>query len=143
LLGTLQPKPRPVDPGQPPQRFFPLPNPPPQQKPAIPKPPWYQPKARNAKKGIQYLRIDLDPFAAWGVDVVASGPAHCRGSVDEQEEEHSAPGNHVEAVDSYEEAEWSDEEFPEGFQDDDGCFGPGVLGGRDVVVGVSGVDAGA
>ena len=45
---------------------------------------------------------------------------HCRCCVDKEEEEHPAPGNNIETVNSYDEAEGGNEEFPKGFKSDEG-----------------------
>ena len=47
----------------------------------ITEPPWSEAKASDAKERVQDLRINLDPFPAWGVDVVASRGAHRRCSI--------------------------------------------------------------
>jgi hypothetical protein len=47
----------------------------------ITKPPWGEAKASDAEERIQYLRINLDPFPAWGVDVVTGRDAHGRCSI--------------------------------------------------------------
>lgn len=62
-------------------------------------------EAGDAEEGVEDLRVDLDPDAARRVDVVAGGVAHGGRGVAEEEEEHAAPGYHVEAVDYHEEAE--------------------------------------
>ena len=62
-------------------------------------------KACDAKEGVEDLGVDFDPDAAGGVDVVAvfavvvvGVVAHGAGGVAEEEEEHAAPGDDVEAV---------------------------------------------
>lgn len=53
------------------QTFLPLPYPPHQKVVEVAKPPGNKTEASNAEKRIQYLRVNLDPNAAWGVNVVA------------------------------------------------------------------------
>jgi len=99
-------------------------------------------EAGDAEESVEDLRVDLDPDAAGGVDGVAGWVAHGRRGVDEEQEEHAAPGDDVQAVDHHEEAERGQEEFPEGFEPDDGGFAPGFLGGWVVAVGVVAVFVG-
>lgn len=79
-------------------------NAPSEQVPEIAETPWNQPKAGDAEQGVQDLRVDFDPDAAWGVDVVAGGGTHRGSGVAEEEEEHAAPADDVEHVDCDEEA---------------------------------------
>lgn len=44
--------------------------------------------------------------------------AHCGRGADEDQEEHAAPGDDVEAVDGDEEAEGREDEFEEGVEPD-------------------------
>ena len=48
-------------------------------------------------------------------------------AADEEEEEHAAPGDNVEAVEHNEEPEGGESEFPEAFQTDQGSFTPGMF----------------
>lgn len=61
--------------------------------------PWDEAEAGDAEEGVEDLRVDLDPDAARGVYGVAAGLAHCGRGVDEEEEQHAAPGDYVEHVD--------------------------------------------
>lgn len=89
---------------QPLRSVFPPPHTPLEQEPQIPEAPRDEPEPGDAEERVEDLRIDFDPDAAGGVDVVAGGDAHCGGGVAEEEEEHAAPGDDVEHVDCYEEA---------------------------------------
>lgn len=93
-------------------------------------------EAGDAEEGVEDLRVDFHPDAAGGLDVVAGRRAHCGGGVAEEEEEHAAPGDDVEAVEGDEEAREREEPRPEGFEADDGGGRPGEFGRGDVSVGV-------
>lgn len=75
-----------------------------QQEPEIAETPRDQTEAGDAEERVQDLRVDFDPDAACGVDVVAGGGTHRGGGVAEEEEEHAAPADDVEHVDCDEEA---------------------------------------
>lgn len=62
--------------------------------------------------------------------------AHGRSGVQQHEEDHGAPADHVEAVDGYDETERRQEELPERPQADHGRLGPGVFLGETVAVGI-------
>jgi len=97
------------------------------------------------------LRVNFDPDAAWGVDIVAFFHAVRAGWVahkfltaaNEEKEEHAAPGDDVEAVEDDEEAQGCEGKFPEGFKADFGGFAPGVFGWEFVAGGVDAVFVGA
>ena len=63
-------------------------------------------EAGNAEEGVEDLRVDFDPDAARGIDIVAVFLAVGTGRVaheffaaaDQEEEEHATPGDYVEAV---------------------------------------------
>lgn len=101
-----------------------------------------EPEAGDAEQGVEDLGVDFDPDAARGVEVVAVFDAvqvlrvaHVfAAAADEQQEEHAAPGDHVEAVKGDQEAERRDEEFPKAFETDEGRFAPGVFWGELVAV---------
>ena len=61
----------------------------------IAKAPWRESEARDAEEGIEDLAVDFEPFLARGIVVVGAGVVHCRGGVEQQEEEHGAPCLHV------------------------------------------------
>ncbi|KAG7141547.1 hypothetical protein HYQ46_007815 [Verticillium longisporum] len=58
-----------------------------------------QAKGHDAEEGVQNLGVDLYPYAARRVDVVASRVAHGGRGVAEQQEDHAAPRHNVETVD--------------------------------------------
>lgn len=89
-----------------------------QQVVQIPEAPWDEPQPSDAEQGVEDLRVDLEPFLRGAVDVAAAWVAHGRGGADQDEEEHAAPGDDVEAVDGDEEAEGRNDEFAECFQSD-------------------------
>ena len=64
--------------------------------------------------------------------VVDRGVAHSGTSVAEEEEEHTTPGNDVEAVERDQEAEGGAEPFPEGFESNGGGCCPREFGWWDV-----------
>jgi len=49
-------------------------------------------EARDAEEGVEDLAVDFEPDFAGAVVVVAAGVAHGGRGVEEQEEEHCAPG---------------------------------------------------
>jgi len=49
-------------------------------------------EARDAEEGVEDLAVDFEPDFARGVVVVAAGVAHGGRGVEEEEEEHCAPG---------------------------------------------------
>lgn len=95
-----------------------------------------QAEAGDAEEGVEDLRVDLDPDAARGLEVIAGRGAHGRRSIAQQQEQHSTPGDNIEAVEGDEEAGGGKEPFPEAFEADDGGLLPGNFGRRDITVGV-------
>lgn len=69
-----------------------------QEPPGIEKALWCETEGRRTKKGVQDLRVDLDPLATRRVDVAARRMAHGRRGVAEQKKDHAAPGYYAEAV---------------------------------------------
>lgn len=101
-------------------------------------------KACDTEKGVQDLRIDFDPDAAGGVDVVAvftlvivRAIAHGAGGVAEKEEEHATPCDDVETVEDDEETHGGNCESTEGFEADDRGFAPRVFGREGVSIWVN------
>ena len=93
-------------------------------------------QASDAEQGIEDLTVDLEPYLGWTVDVAAAGVAHRGRGADEDQEQHAAPRDDVEAVDGDEEAEGRDDEFTECFESDLDRFPGAVFGGELVAVGV-------
>ena len=63
------------------------------------------------------------------------GVAHVlAAAANEQQEEHPAPGDDVEAVKNYKEAEGCDGELPEAFKADECGFAPGMFWGEFVAI---------
>lgn len=142
--GAGQTEPATVDAGEAAQGVVLAPETPLEEVVEIAETPGDEAEAGDAEQGVEDLGVDLDPDAARGVEVVAVFDAvkafrvaHIfAAAADQQQEEHAAPGDDVEAVDGDQEAERGDEEFPEAFEADEGCFAPGVFRGEFVAVGV-------
>lgn len=100
----------------------------------VAEPPWNQPETCNAEQGIQNLTVDLDPDLPSAVVVIAAGMAHRGSGVENDEEDHRAPGYHIEAVYCKYEAEGGQKESPEGLEADQGRLPPGMLRGKSVAV---------
>lgn len=64
--------------------------------------------------------------------------AHGGRGVEEEQEEHAAPGDDVEAVEGDEEAGGREEPFPEGSEANERGCRPGEFGGWGVAVGIGG-----
>lgn len=103
-----------------------------QQVVQIPEAPRNKAQASDAEQGVEDLRVDLEPFLGGAIDVAAAWVAHGGRGADEDQEEHTAPGNDVEAVEGDEEAEGRDDEFAECFEADLGGF-PGAVFGRELI----------
>lgn len=80
-----------------------------------------------AKESVEYLRVDFEPYSSGGVEVVAvfeawglvSGVAHILiSATNQEEEEHSSPGDDVEAVYYYDKAERGDKKFAKSYEAD-------------------------
>jgi len=85
---------------------------PPNQEPIqIPEPPGYESEGGEAEEGIEDLRINLYPSAARREEGIAGGSAHGGSGVEQQKKDHSAPGDHVEHVDGYQESLWREQPF--------------------------------
>lgn len=70
----------------------------------IAKPPRREPKSRDTEQRIEDLTVNLEPDLARRIDVVLAGVVHSRRGTEEEEEEHGAPSDNVQAVDGHEEA---------------------------------------
>lgn len=90
--------------------------------------PGYQTEACDAEESVEDLRVDFDPDAAWGVEVITAWVTHGRCRVAKEEEEHATPGDDIKTVNGDEEAPGREEPAPEGFQADGGGGGPGQFG---------------
>lgn len=102
----------------------------------IPKTPWDEPKASDAEQSIQHLGVNLYPDLPCAVLGVAGRVAHRWRSIEQDEEDHCSPTHHIEAVHRYEEAEGSEDEFPECFEADNSRLGPVVLPWESIAIGI-------
>ena len=146
-----QAEPATIDTGEAPQGVVLAPEAPLEEVVEVAEAPGDEAEAGDAEEGVEDLGVDLDPDAARGVEVVAvfdavqvRRVAHVfAAAADEQQEEHAAPGDDVEAVDGDQEAERRDEEFPKAFEADERRFAPGVFRGELVAVWVDAFGIGA
>ena len=98
----------------------------------VPEAPRDKPQPGDAEERVQDLTVDLEPLLRGAVDVAAGRVAHGGRGADEDEEEHAAPGDDVEAVDGNQEAEGGGYKFPKCFEADL-CGLPGAVFGWELV----------
>ena len=141
VLATREAEPGRMNAGKAPECVFALADAKLEQVVEIAKAPRYETEASDAEEGIEDLRVNFDPDAARGVDVIAvftgvkvRRVAHWCGGIAKEEEEHAAPGNDIETVKHNEEAKRCDAELSEGFEADKGSFAPGVFWGKRVAI---------
>ena len=137
VVGAWKTEPRSVESGKTAESVVLAHNAPTHQKVEVPESPGNETKTCHAEEAVQDLGIDLDPYLASRGEVVTRRMAHGRCGVEEDKEDHGAPGDDIQAVDCDEEAKRRYEEFPKCAETYDGRLLPGVLFGKAVAVGVS------
>lgn len=92
------------------------------EPPQVAEAPGCEPEFLDAEKSIEDLAVNLEPYLAWQVDGLVGRVVQDRSGAEEEEEEHVALGDDVQAVDGHDEPCRRGYEFPGGAEAMAGCL---------------------